>query len=60
MVQQSLDVWKAKGSEDSAANAAEVVQRLLREHEPEPLPLDTEKRLDAAVKEMTRSGVLIA
>jgi trimethylamine--corrinoid protein Co-methyltransferase len=56
---QTLDTWKTKGSKDSSANAAEVVQRLLREHKPEPLPLDTEKRLDAAAQELVRSGRLI-
>jgi len=57
---QSLDAWRAKGSKDSTANAADVVRRLLREHRPEPLPVETEERLDAAAKEMTRSGVLVA
>lgn len=57
---QSLDVWKARGSKDSVSNAAEFVEKLLREHKPERLPPDIEKRLDAAVEEVTRSGVLIA
>jgi len=57
---QTLDAWRAKGSKNSTANAADVVRRLLREHKPEPLPVETEERLDAAAKEMTRSGVLVA
>ena len=57
---QTLEVWKANGSKDSAANAAEVAQKLLREHKPQPLPIETEQQLDAAAKEMARSGVLIA
>jgi len=57
---QTLEVWKANGSKDSAANAAEVAQKLLREHKPQPLPTETEQQLDAAAKEMARSGVLIA
>jgi trimethylamine--corrinoid protein Co-methyltransferase len=56
----SLDVWRARGSKDSAANAADIVQRILREHKPDPLPRDTGQRLDAAAKEMARSGILIA
>ena len=56
---QTLDVWKAKGAKDSAANAADIVQRLLREHKPEPLPTETEERLDAAAMEMSRTGTLI-
>ena len=56
---QTLDVWKAKGAKDSAANAADIVQRMLREHKPEPLPPETEERLDAAAMEMSRTGTLI-
>jgi len=56
---QTLDVWKAKGAKDSAANAADIVQRLVREHKPEPLPPETEERLDAAAMEMSRTGTLI-
>lgn len=57
---QTLDVWRAKGAKDSAANAADIVQRVLREHKPEPVPPETEERLDAAVKEMSRTGALVA
>ena len=57
---QTLDVWKAKGAKDSAANAADMVQRLLRDHKPEPLPPEAEERLDAAAKEMSRTGTLTA
>ena len=57
---QTLDGWKAKGSKGSAANAAEVGQRILGQHKPEPLPVETEKLLDAAAKEIVRTGVLIA
>jgi len=51
---QSIESWKAKGSRDSAGNAAEIVDRLLREHRPESLPSDTEKRLDDAMCEMMK------
>lgn len=51
---QSIEAWKAKGSRDSVGNAAEVVDKLLREHTPEPLPSDTEKRLDDAMNEMMK------
>jgi trimethylamine--corrinoid protein Co-methyltransferase len=57
---QTVDAWRVKGAKDSTANAADIVRRLLKEHRAEPLPGDTEKRLDAAAKEMARSGVLIA
>jgi trimethylamine:corrinoid methyltransferase-like protein len=57
---QTLDVWRAKGAKDSAANAADIVQRVVREHKPELLPRETEERLDAAVKEMSRTGALVA
>lgn len=57
---QTLDVWRVKGSKDSASNAADFVDKLLREHKPERLPPDIEKRLDATVEEMTRSKVPIA
>ena len=51
---QSIETWKAKGSRDSANNAAEVVDKLLREHTPEPLPSDTEVRLDDAINMMMK------
>ena len=51
---QSIETWKAKGSRDSAHNAAEVVDKLLREHTPEPLPSDTEMRLDDAMNKMMK------
>ena len=51
---QSLEAWKTKGSGDSVANAAEVLAKLLREHNPEPLPSETERRLDHAINEMMK------
>ena len=51
---QSLEAWKTKGSRDSVANAAEVLAKLLREHKPEPLPSETERRLDDAINEMMK------
>ena len=55
---QSLDVWRAKGSRDSAANATDLVRRILREHKPEPLPRETEEQLNTAAKELAKSGVI--
>jgi trimethylamine--corrinoid protein Co-methyltransferase len=51
---QSIEAWKAKGSRDSAYNAAQVADRLLQEHTPETLAPDTERRLDDAMKEMMK------
>jgi trimethylamine--corrinoid protein Co-methyltransferase len=51
---QNLAAWKKNGSRDSAAHAAEIVDKLLREDVPEPLPSDIQSRLDTAMKEMMR------
>lgn len=43
---QEHGAWKASGSEDVVQRARKIVERTLREHEPEPLPNDIEKDLD--------------
>jgi len=51
---QNLEAWKKKGSRDSAAHAAEIVDKLLREHIPESLSSGIQSRLDTAMEEMMR------
>jgi trimethylamine--corrinoid protein Co-methyltransferase len=43
---QNVNAWKRLGSKDTAQRARENVQRILRDHKPDPLPSDTEKGLD--------------
>jgi trimethylamine--corrinoid protein Co-methyltransferase len=43
--------WLAKGGKDLGERAAEFVEQLLTEHQPEPLPEDIRKRLRQIVQE---------
>ncbi len=47
---QEQKAWKAAGSKDIVQRAREVVEKTLKEHEPEPLPHDVEKDLDNVVR----------
>ena len=42
--------WKAEGSKDMLTRARERVLKILREHEPEPLPKDVLKELNSILK----------
>jgi len=46
--------WRAKNSKDLLAKAAEMKNRILTEHEPEPLDKDMEREIDQIVKEATK------
>ena len=46
---QEFKTWKAAGSKDIAHRAKERVERILKEHKPEPLPPDVEKDLDNVI-----------
>lgn len=41
----TYDVWKSKGGTTLAARAADRVEKILQEYQPEPLPEDVERRL---------------
>jgi len=43
------DAWVGRGGRDLARAAAERVEDLLKEHEPEPLPEETRRRVQAVV-----------
>jgi trimethylamine--corrinoid protein Co-methyltransferase len=51
---QELKTWKATGSKDTAQRAKERVQKILKEHKPEPLKPETEKDLDNAMKDIMK------
>lgn len=46
--------WREAGKKDILRRAHEVVEKKLREHEPEPLPPDIQRDLDNFVKEMLK------
>ena len=55
---QEVAVWRKLGSKDTYQRAKEIVQRILRDHKPEPMPKDVEKNLDdVARKIMQKHGV---
>lgn len=47
--------WVAEGAKDAGSTAKEVVQRLLAEHKPNPLPSEADKRLDRVVKRILKT-----
>jgi len=47
--------WRAKNSKDLLAKAVEMKNRILTEHEPEPLDRDVEREIDQIVKEAVNS-----
>lgn len=50
--------WIEKGSKDTVNRAREVIEKILKEHRPEPLPQDIEKALDEVVIDvMKRYGL---
>lgn len=55
---QTFKAWQASGSKDIAERAGEIVQKTLRDHQPEPLPPNVEKDLQNVMKEiMRRRGI---
>jgi len=46
----NFDVWVENGSRTLAQRAAEKVNRILVEHQVEPLPIDTTQRLKEIVE----------
>ncbi len=52
------DAWRKSGSKNSVDRAKEMVDKLLTDHVPKPLPLDAEERLDQVFKEiLARHGL---
>jgi trimethylamine--corrinoid protein Co-methyltransferase len=55
---QDLRAWKAQGAKDMFQRARDQVQRVLKDHKPEPLPTDIEKDLDDVTRKiMKRHGI---
>ncbi len=48
---QESKAWKAAGSKDIVQRAREIVQKTLKEHEPEPLASDIERDLDDVMRD---------
>lgn len=51
---QELSAWKKLGSKDTVQRAREIVQRIIRDHEPEPLSSDSEKSLDEVARRIMK------
>jgi len=51
---QEFKAWKTAGSKDTAQRAREIVERTLKEHQPEPLPPDIEKDLDNVLRDIMK------
>ncbi|MGQ9726729.1 MAG: trimethylamine methyltransferase family protein [Candidatus Bathycorpusculaceae bacterium] len=48
------NVWKDAGKKDIVKRAHEIVEKKLKEHEPEPLPQDVQDDLDALMDEIIK------
>jgi trimethylamine--corrinoid protein Co-methyltransferase len=54
----SPDAWEKAGYKDTTQRAKEAVDRLLKEHVPEPLPEDAERELEKVFREiLARHGI---
>ncbi|MEM3641116.1 MAG: trimethylamine methyltransferase family protein, partial [Candidatus Bathyarchaeia archaeon] len=51
---QEINAWKAAGSKDVVQRASEIVEKILKEHRPEPLPGDVERNLNDVMKEIMK------
>ena len=51
---QEFKTWKAAGSKDISQRAKERVEKILKEHKPEPLQPDVEKDLDNVMKDIMK------
>ncbi|MDH7477988.1 MAG: trimethylamine methyltransferase family protein [Candidatus Bathyarchaeota archaeon] len=47
-------VWKDAGKKDIMKRAHEIVEKKLKEHEPEPLPQDVQKDLDSLMEDIMK------
>jgi trimethylamine--corrinoid protein Co-methyltransferase len=56
---QEREAWKAAGSKDIVQRAREIVEKTLKEHEPEPLPQDVEKDLDNVVRDIMKQRKIL-
>ena len=53
-----LKEWKALGSKDAFVRSREIAQKILKDHKPEPLSSDTERKLDDVARRiMKRHGI---
>jgi trimethylamine--corrinoid protein Co-methyltransferase len=55
---RELRQWKAVGSKDTFMRAKEIVQKILKDHKPEPLSSDSERKLDDVARRiMKKHGI---
>jgi trimethylamine--corrinoid protein Co-methyltransferase len=55
---RELKEWKALGSKDAFVRSREIAQKILKDHKPEPLSSDTERKLDDVARRiMKRHGI---
>ncbi len=47
-------IWKDTGKKDIVKRAHEIVEKKLKEHEPEPLPQDVQKDLDSLMEDIMK------
>jgi trimethylamine---corrinoid protein Co-methyltransferase len=52
---QDLKLWKEQGSKDIFKRAKEVAQRIIKDHKPEPLPPDIEKKLNSVTRKIMKA-----
>ncbi len=50
----TLEAERKRGSRDILSKARETVDRILKEHVPEPLPIDVENELESTLKEIMK------
>jgi trimethylamine--corrinoid protein Co-methyltransferase len=46
--------WMDAGKKDIVKRAHEIVERILKEHKPEPLPQDIQKELDSFMEDIMK------
>ncbi|MEM2389673.1 MAG: trimethylamine methyltransferase family protein, partial [Ignisphaera sp.] len=51
---RTTDMWRKSGSKDLSTVAREYVEKILKEHTPEPLPPDVEKSLSEVMLGIAR------
>ena len=56
MDRNRMDQWVASGSKDLVDRAREKAKKILKEHQPEPIPPDIQREIDKILKEVERGN----
>ena len=51
---RELREWKALGSKDTFLRSKEIAQKILKDHKPEPIPSDAERKLDDVTRQIAK------